>query len=205
MGLQLYLDIDIIQELFTTSHFNRSNDEDINNIIILELMIQLSDINLFKMDVDTINIFLEYYESVKYKITVDDIKYLIEKYDIKLEYKLYYSSAGSKTKLLFDYLYKLENINLRQYDEKIFFQSCTGNDIKFAKYLLELDPTINVSINNDLIFAECCNKGSLDVIEWLYDIIPNMNHKAKYEYSICGACYYGRIGTVKWLMKILMI
>ena len=201
MGLQLYLDIDIIQELFTTSHFNRSNDEDINNIIILELMIQLSDINLFKIDVDTINIFLEYYESVKYKITVDDIKYLIEKYDIKLEYKLYYSSAGSKTKLLFDYLYKLENINLRQYDEKIFFQSCTGNDVKFAKYLLELDPTINVSINNDLIFAECCNKGSLDVIEWLYDIIPNMNHKAKYEYSICGACYYGRIGTVKWLMN----
>ena len=201
MGLQLYFDNDIFEELFMTSHFNRSNDKDINNMIILKLIIKLSDINLFKIDVDTINIFLEYYDRMKYKITVDDIKDLIEKYNIKLEYKLYYNSAGTKTKILFDYLYKVEKINLRQYDEKIFFQSCTGNDVKFAKYLLELDPTINVSINNDLIFAECCNKGSLDVIEWLYDIIPNMNHKAKYEYSICGACYYGHINTAIWLMN----
>lgn len=201
MGLQLHFSNEIVSSLFDTTHFNRCNDLDVNNVIILELLYNLSDINLFKIDVNTLNLFLENYDDLKYKITVSDIKKIIEKYDIKCDYDLFSNVARSNTKELFDYLYELEKIDLRQNEENLFLKACVNNDIKFAKYLLELDPTIDVSIKDDAIFSECCNNDSLDVIKWLYEIIPNISIIAKHEHSICGACYYGHIDTTRWLME----
>ena len=135
------------------------------------------------------------------KITLDNVKYLVETYKLEINFDTLYSSASSITKDIFDYLRSKSDIDLKENDEDLLLQVCLNNDVEFAKYLLMIEPTFNISKNNDNIFSQCCNEGSLDVIKWLYEIIPNMDEKTKYEYSICGACYYGHLHVAQWLVE----
>lgn len=198
-GLKFKFTNEILRGLFETKNFNRSNDTEINNTIILDLIKQLAEINLFKIDLDTIHLFLCNYKIIKYKINLDDIKFLINNYDIKINKDSYLYAASTLTKDIFDYFMETEKIDIKEDNEALFQNVCLKNDVEFAKYLLEIDPEINISINDDNIFIQCCNDGAFQIVKWLYDIIPEMNYKSKYEYSICGACYYGNLEIAKWL------
>ena len=200
-GIKFKFGIEILKGLFETKNFNRSNNEEINNTTILDVIKYLSEIDLYKIDIELINLFLYNYKIIKYKISLDDIKYLINKYDIKINNDSYLLSASTLTKDIFDYFMEIEKIDIKKDDELLFLRVCLNNDVEFAKYLLELDPEINISIDDDNIFSQCCNDGGLEIVKWLYGVIPEMNYKTKYEYSICGACYYGNLEVAKWLKE----
>ena len=200
-GLNLKFDNSVLMDLFSCSYFNKRNNKLLNNKIILDIIIELASFDMFKINIETINIFLQHYSIIKCKITLENVKYLIETYKLEINFDTIYSSASSITKDIFDYLRSRSNLNLKENDEDLLLQVCLNNDVEFAKYLLIIEPTFNISKNNDNIFSQCCNEGSLDVIKWLYEIIPNMDEKTKYEYSICGACYYGHLDVAQWLVE----
>ena len=200
-GLELKFNNEILVHLFNCSYFNKRVNEKLNNLIILELIIELSKKNMFDINLETLNIFLENYHKIKYKIKVNEVKFLINNYDIEINFNTIYYSGSSKMKNIFDYLITLGDFNLKENDEDLLLQVCLNNDVEFAKYLLEIEPTFDISRNNDNIFSQCCNEGVLESIIWLFSIIPNMYEPTKYEYSICGACYYGHLETAKWLFK----
>ena len=64
-GLKFKFTNEILRGLFETKNFNRSNDTEINNTIILDLIKQLAEIDLFKIDLDTIHLFLCNYKTIK--------------------------------------------------------------------------------------------------------------------------------------------
>jgi len=200
-GLELKFNNNILYDLFNCSYFNKKTNDKLNNYNIFKLVKKLSENGYFKIDTETLIIFLDNYHKIKYKIKLNDVKYIIENNDIDISYDVLFHTASSKTKDIFDYLLSLKDINLKENNEELLLSVFLKNDVEFAKYLLEIEPSFDISINNDNIFSQCCNEGVLDSIKWLYQNIENMNEKTKYEYSICGACYYGHIEVAQWLIE----
>lgn len=201
-GLKLKFNNNILSHLFECSYFRKKNNKLINNHIIYNMINELSNIGLYNINLETLNLFLEYYDKLKFKIKLEDVKFLVETYNIEINYDSLYYSAKSNTLDIFQYLLsKNKDIDIKQNEQELLLQSCINNDIEFSKYLLEIEPNFDVSKNNDNLFNQCCNSGSLESIKWLYEIIENLNQKTKYEYSICGACYYGHLHVAKWLVK----
>ena len=198
-GLEIKFGNDILVSLFNSNYFNKRTNLYLNNKVILKMIKDLSKKDMFDINIRTLNIFLEYYNTIKYKINLEEVKDLISENDLDINYETIYFSAHSNMKDIFQYLKNIKDIDLKQNDEELFLQVCVNNDVEFAEYLLEIEPTFNISKNNDYIFSHCCNEGALDSIKWLYEIIPNMHEKTKYEYSICGACYYGHLNVAIWL------
>ena len=202
-GLELKFDNTLLVDLFNCGYFNKRNNKMLNNYNIFNLVINLSSIGLFEINTNTLNIFLDNYSRIKYKINLENVKQLVNTYQLEINYDSIYFSASSLTKDIFNYLREQKEIDLKQNNEDLFIQVCLNNDVEFAKYLLEIEPTFNISQNNDNIFSQCCNEGSLNIVKWLYSIIPEMDYKTKYEYSICGACYYGHLHVAQWLMETI--
>lgn len=200
-GLKLKFDNSILINLFECRFFNRGSNNSLNNKEIFNIIVDLSELDLFEINLETLNLFLMNYHRIKYKISLYDVKFLIEKYKIDIDYTSVYHSSRFETKDIFDYLRNISSINLKQNNEEIMMNVCLNDDVAFASYLLKIEPTFNLSIDNDNIFSQCCNEGSLDSIKWLHSMIPEMNEKTKYEYSICGAVFYNHLNVAKWLME----
>lgn len=200
-GIELKFDNGILIKLLNDRYFNRKNNSNLNNYNIIELIIELKSFDMFDINIETLNIFLENYSKIKCKITLDKVIYLVKTFKLEINYDSLYFSASSVTKDIFNYLNSESNINLKENNEELLLTVCLNDDIDFAKYLLEIEPTFDLSRNNDNLFSQCCNEGSLDIIKWLNDVIVDMHEKTKYEYSICGACYYGHLNVAKWLVE----
>ena len=188
-------------KLFECRIFNRRINSNFNNTEILRLINNLNKNKLYKIDLDTLNIFLEYYDKIKYKINLDEVKEFVENNKLEIDYNSLYFSSNTITKDIFDYLRSISNIDLKENEQDLLLQVCIKNDVEFAKYLMEIEPEFDLSINNDDIFCQCCNYGALETLKWLYPQLSNIDHRAKYEYGICGACYEGHLDVAKWLMN----
>ena len=200
-----YFNNDLLIKLFKCNIFNRRTNNNFNNTNILHLINDLSNHKLYNTNIDTLNIFLEYYDKIKYKINIDEVKEFVENNQLELEinYDSLHFSANSITKDIFDYLRSKSNIDLKQNNEDLLLQVCMKNDVDFAKYLMTIEPTFNLSNDNDNIFCQCCNYGSLEALKWLVPQLPNLDERAKYEYGICGACADGHLDVAQWLMETI--
>ena len=197
-----YFNNDLLIKLFECSLFNRRININFNNTNILNLVNDLSKHKLYTINIDTLNLFLEYYDKIKYKINVNEVKEFVENNQLDINYDSLYFSANSITKDIFDYLRKKSIIDLKQQNEDIFLKVCMNDDVEFAKYLMTIE-TFDLTINNDNIFCQCCNYGALDTLKWLVPQLLNLDTNAKYEYGICGACAGGYLDVAQWLMETI--
>ena len=75
-----------------------------------------------------------------------------------------------------------EQFDIKKHDNLLFRRACSNGRLEIAKWLLNLDSSINISSNNHESFVMACNKGLIDIVLWLISI----NHK-----------YYARIENNK--------
>ena len=53
-----------------------------------------------------------------------------------------------------------------------FIKACSNGHCTVAKWLLETEPNINVSVNNHEAFHSACENGHIEVSRWLEELLP---------------------------------
>jgi len=76
--------------------------------------------------------------------------------------------------------------------------------LPILKWLLEIKPDINISVNNEQAFYTACYHGSIEVAKWLLEIKPNINISINNDYIFRECCngIESNYTTIKWLLEI---
>ena len=96
---------------------------------------------------------------------------------------------------------KNSNLNLTSF-KKAFCNTCINGHLEIAKWLLEIKPDINVSIDDEQLFYNTCINGHLKVAKWLLKIKPDINISINDEYTFSNTCENGHLKVAKWLLEI---
>jgi len=138
-----------------------------------------------------------------------------KKYDIELIYKLLWQVSQEKNcqpkiqKILKIAKYNNIPIDLTVNNNMVFRCACYQNDIKFAEFLLETEPKINVRDLNDSAFINACWEYYL--IESHKDIILLLLREQPYVYSYSFETREKKINMLKeerdarWNVKRLAV
>jgi ankyrin repeat protein len=79
---------------------------------------------------------------------------------------------------------------------------CEYGHLYASQWLLEIQPTIDISFNSDDAFRNACQNGHLPIAQWLFEIKPTINISTENEYAFRYACLNGHLHVAKWLLKI---
>jgi ankyrin repeat protein len=95
-----------------------------------------------------------------------------------------------------------------------------NGNLKLAKFLLEVKPTIDVFANdecafcmacqnglleiidNEEVFRWACEEGYLEVAKWLLEVNPDIDISAKDDLAFRTACEEGHLEVAKWLQSL---
>jgi ankyrin repeat protein len=100
-----------------------------------------------------------------------------------------------------DYISK--NSNIENYEfEKGWMYACNNGNLVLAKWLLEINPLINISVDNNSVFYYACISGNLEIAKWLISINPNIDISYDNEFVFCSVCENGQLDVAKWLLEI---
>jgi ankyrin repeat protein len=83
-----------------------------------------------------------------------------------------------------------------------FCNACTNGHICIAKWLHNINPTIDVSSNNEYVFRWTCFNGHINVAKWLHNIHPAINMSIWNEKCFRYACGFGHLDIAKWLIEV---
>ena len=100
-----------------------------------------------------------------------------------------------------DYICKnriIENYEI----EKGWIYACNNGNITLGKWLLEVYPFINISVDNNSVFYYACISGNLEIAKWLISINPNIDISYDNEFVFCSVCQNGELDVAKWLLEI---
>ena len=101
--------------------------------------------------------------------------------------------------LLAKYLLTLRPISdIFANNAETFQRVCANDYLDMAKWLLEITPTIDISIC-EKAFHVACSCGSLKVAKWLLEIHSTINISAETFRVVCGNDY---LDIAKWLLEI---
>jgi ankyrin repeat protein len=88
-------------------------------------------------------------------------------------------------------------------NEYPFRESCRNGHLEIAKWLLEIDPRINIGsiygYHEINIFIDSCYRGQLHIAQWLYQFNNNLVYITR---AFAMSCKNGHLHIVKWLMDI---
>ena len=84
----------------------------------------------------------------------------------------------------------------------VFCSACGYGRLDVAKWLLEVKPEIDISINYERPFQWACGEGHLEVAKWLLEIKPDIDISADDENAFCCVCAHGHLHAAKWLLEI---
>ena len=79
-------------------------------------------------------------------------------------------------------------------------ESSKNGHLEVSKFLLEVNPNINISIDNEAAFRYTCQNGHLEVAKFLLLVKPdicNINENVFIE-----VCSFGHLEVAKWLLQI---
>ena len=84
-----------------------------------------------------------------------------------------------------------------------FCYACWCGHLEFAKWLLHVNPDININISiiEQAFCVACCN-GQLELAQWLLHLKPDINISAKNEWVFRETCIHGHLEVVKWLLSV---
>ena len=93
------------------------------------------------------------------------------------------------------------NINISYNDECAFRHACYNKQLDIAKWLLNVNPDIHISVFNDA-FQQSCRMGHLDVVEWLISVKPDIDISFNHDLVFRNACYDGYLDLAKLLIQM---
>lgn len=73
---------------------------------------------------------------------------------------------------------KPESIDLSGYDEEAFVHQCRKGYLKFAQWLLQVNPNIDISWCEEMAFMVACKNKHYDIAKWLFSIKPTLKISA---------------------------
>ena len=74
--------------------------------------------------------------------------------------------------------------------------------LEIAKWLLEIQPQINISVFNEDPFRSACERGHSEIAKWLLKIKPQIDISAHDEYAFRSACERGHLEVGEWLRTL---
>jgi hypothetical protein len=185
-----------------------NKDKDKDNIEnLFNKLEQFIHHNLYEINNNIINIFIKYYQKTNIDIEtkidnlIENITYFVNKYNIKIEISSLKLVANTEYKELFDYLRTISNIDLKENNEELFLDVCIKNNIDFVKYLYEIEPNFNLSIDENNIFYQVCRVGALDTLKWLTPKFTDLDDVNKYNNGIYNAVSGGHVEVFIWLIN----
>ena len=76
-----------------------------------------------------------------------------------------------------------------------------NNYIDIAEYLLQIKPTIDISVFEEIIFRDACFYGDINLLNWLITKKTDINISAHDEEAFRNACSNGNIKIIKSFQK----
>lgn len=97
-----------------------------------------------------------------------------------------------------------ESIDLSIYNEVTFNYACGSGYLAMAKWLLQVNPHINIYANNAWPFSMACRKGQLLIVQWLLSDYPRLHEFIQYDDIFENTCIaYDRDPKIAmWLLEI---
>jgi ankyrin repeat protein len=86
--------------------------------------------------------------------------------------------------------------------QSAFRWACRNGHLNVAKWLLSIEPSIDVRRFGDAAFRSACYNGHLRVAKWLLSIEPLIDIRAYKNSTFNWACKYGQFRVAKWLQRI---
>lgn len=83
-----------------------------------------------------------------------------------------------------------------------FRWTCAFGHLNVAKWLLGIQPKIDVSAEDEFAFRFACSRGHLAVVKWLLFIKPTIDVSRYDEFAFRFACNHGHLHVAKWLLFI---
>jgi ankyrin repeat protein len=83
-----------------------------------------------------------------------------------------------------------------------FQMTCKNSHTHVAKWLLKMNPNINISHDNESLFRYTCKMGRMDVAKWLLEIKPNIDILICNEDAFQSACKEGHLHIAQWLFEM---
>lgn len=100
------------------------------------------------------------------------------------------------------WLYNIWNPISTEILEDAFAISCRHGDIQFAKWILSLDPTIDIAANYNNAFLNSCSEGFIEIAQWLLSLNQSILYNIDRENLFINTCRYGNVETVLWLLDL---
>ena len=95
-------------------------------------------------------------------------------------------------------LYSNFDINIKDRNEEAFCLACQEGHDDIVEWIMEVYPTIDVSIDNNFCFQLACKKGYLSIIKLLLKKNNDINFKDNFNYAIIKACQNGNFELIIW-------
>lgn len=93
--------------------------------------------------------------------------------------------------------YIIHNIN-----QSLFINACLDGHLEAAKWIVSVNPNIDISCDNECAFTSACSRGYLELAKWLLSIHPTIDISVYNELAFRGACNSGHLEVAKWLLLI---
>jgi hypothetical protein len=98
--------------------------------------------------------------------------------------------------------YSINNILYNTYDATyIFAIVCQNGYLNIARYILHINPNINISEYDDFIFRTACEFGQLNIAKWLLHIKSDINFSTNNFTPFRFACYNNHFHICKWIIQ----
>lgn len=83
-----------------------------------------------------------------------------------------------------------------------FVSACLNGRLESAKFLLCINPTIDV-LRINRAFINASHNGNLEVAKWLFPMVsPSKMYWTDFNYAFRAACGYGHLEFAKWLLSV---
>jgi hypothetical protein len=94
--------------------------------------------------------------------------------------------------------------DLTVYNEVTFNYACGSGYLEMAKWLLQINPKINIYKNNAWSFSMSCRKGQLQIAQWLWHDVPKIHDFILYDDVFENTCivYDKDPKIAMWLLDI---
>ena len=95
---------------------------------------------------------------------------------------------------------KCINISGTRWNKEYPFKVSNGH-LDVAKWLLEIKPDIDISVDCEDAFRYACRQGHLNIAKWLYEVKPDIDISVCFYEPIRYACGNGYLELPKWLYE----
>ena len=91
--------------------------------------------------------------------------------------------------------------NLFYEKELCFTNACLSGNIELVKYLLEINPNIDVYINKENPFVNACISGNLELVHYLIRISPSIDISIDDYNCLYKAYYYKQTEIIRYIIN----